>query len=657
MQLEGQTPASGRLRRTLRFLLIAVFADLALFVAIVYAHAVTSAPGLVPMAAISAAILLVLSLGALGAGLAYSWRAYPQHRQAIVFVAAMTLVVLIAHSYVINTPPASDQRAPVTGAIGAHLVSSDVGDGSTPLLTVDSSIAGQNLTVVATASGSQAIADLVLNAPNAVSGPGFGNRATFASPLESGESVTGTWLVSGQASNLSVSYQSLNCYSTSSLEYGCIMDEIFYVPEGMALLNGQQCSTGVNAPPDCHLEHPPLVPALLAAGMAVFGQFSAVGWRFAPALLGTFSIPLLFGLAWKISGSKRIAYLSAILLAVDVMFFSQSGGALLDAPEVFFGLAAFFAYFAGLKVWKFDKYVISGAILGLAGLAKETAIFMALALLTYILVFEDEKIRHRSFAVLKVAAVVAAVFIVGLQAYDSVLVSPSLPGTTSCPMNGNTFVQQIGYMLCYGASLNAGCPWACGWKDNNLGTYITPFNWVTYYSPIAYLRTVVSVCPNSVNGVCQGGEYSYVSVAYYGVTNFLETWTIYVWIPLVGYALYRHSRQKQPTLEVFGLESPGTTTPRLPLEGELRFAAFTLVFFLWSYLPYVALFFADRVTYPFYFLPAVPAMAMGTTYWLTRNWFPKWLIYVYVATAFVFFFIYFPYKGFLPDWLRVLIGH
>jgi len=48
---------------------------------------------------------------------------------------------------------------------------------------------------------------------------------------------------------------------------------------------------------------------------------------------------------------------------------------------------------------------------------------------------------------------------------------------------------------------------------------------------------------------------------------------------------------------------------------------------------------------------------MGASYWITRSWFPRWLMYVYVAMAFVFFFIYFPYKGFLPDWLRVLIGH
>lgn len=655
MQLEEHVSTSKGLRRTLRFLLIAVFGDLGLLVAVVYAHAASSVQSLVPLAGILAAALLVLGLGGLGVGLLYSWRTYPQHRWAIVFLVAITLAVGLSHAYVIGNPPASDLRAPVTGAVGTQLVSSDKGDGSTPLLTVNSTISGQNLTVTITASGSDAIADVLLTAPAQVSGPGFTPDPTFASPLQPGQSVAGTWVVSGPVSNLTVSYQSLNCYSTSGTEYGCIMDEIFYVPEGMAFLNGQHCSTGVNAPTDCHPEHPPLVPALIAGGMAIFGEFNVVGWRFAPALLGTLSIPLLFGIAWKLSGNKKLAYLSALLLAADVMFFSQSSAALLDVPEIFFGLAAFFAYFAGLRVWKFDKYVIAGVLLGLAGLAKETAVFIVLALLTYILLFEDEKLRRRTVSVLKVAVVVGVIFILGVQAYDSVGLSPSLPGTTSCPMIGSSFVQQIGYMLCYGSSLNAGCPWACGWKDTNLGTYITPLNWITYYSPVAYLRTVVSVCPRSVNNVCQGGAYSYVSIAYYGVTNFLETWTIYIWIPLVAYAVYRYYRRGQPTLEEFGLENVKSNPVSLP--GELKFGAFALIFFLWSYVPYIVLFLAGRVTYPFYFLPAVPAVAMGASYWVTRSWFPRWLMYLYVGMAFVFFFIYFPYKGFLPDWLRVLIGH
>jgi hypothetical protein len=123
----------------------------------------------------------------------------------------------------------------------------------------------------------------------------------------------------------------------------------------------------------------------------------------------------------------------------------------------------------------------------------------------------------------------------------------------------------------------------------------------------------------------------------------------------VAYALYRLSKMEQPSLEEFGFQGEGSPVSNLP--GDLRLGAFALILFLWSYVPYLFLFAAGRVTYPFYFLPAVPAVAMGASYWLTRIWFPRWLMAVYLVMAFVFFFIYFPEKGFLPDWLRVLIGH
>lgn len=593
----------------------------------------------------------------------YSWKAFPQHRRAILFVVGITLIVLLAHTYLIGSPPASDNRVPVSGAVGVQLVSVDKDSSGNPLLTVTSSFSQGHLNVTVTASGSDAIVNPEVVASSRLTGVGFAPPPTYQSPLSPEDSVTGTWTVGSNVTSLSVSYQSLNCYKTSSpAEYGCIMDEIFYVPEGMAIYNGQQCSTGNNAPTDCHLEHPWLVPGLLAAGMAIFGEFSAVGWRFMPALLGTFSIPILFGIAWKVSGSKRLAYLSAILLALDVMFFSQASAALLDIPEIFFALAAFFAYFAGLRFWKFDKYVISGVLMGLAGLAKETAVFLALALLTYILLFDEGRLRHRSFAILKVALVVGLVFVAGLEAYDSVLVSPSLPGTQSCPMNGSSFVQQMGYIFCYGSSLIAdklACSpttgYWCKFANDPGGPPILPTDWVVYYSPVAYYATSVSVCPNSVNGVCQGGSYSYVALAYYGVTNFLETWTIYVWIPLVAYALYSQFKRKQQVMDQFVAPEQFNASSTLP--GDLRLASFALILFAWSYVPYLFLLLAGRVTYPFYFLPAVPAIAVGASYWVTRSWFPRWLMVVYVVMTFVFFFIYFPEKGFLPDWLRVLIGH
>lgn len=588
-----------------------------------------------------AALLGALVVASIVVGVYHAWSAHPRHRRAIVFVLAITLATLIAHAYVIDSP-AAGAGASASGAAG-----SSFGDGR---ISANSSVAGNVMTVTVTAAGENAVSSLDLGASGGIlSGGGFSPAPSFASPLQPGSSTTGTWTLQGKGSStrITLSYQYLTCYSTKSKSYGCIMDEVYYVPEAMGILAGQHCSTTA---PNCHMEHPPLVPALMAAGMAIFGEYNSAGWRVMPVLLGTFSIPLIFVIAWKASGSKKIAYLSASLFALDVMFFSQSSGGLLDAPEVFFGLAAFFAYFAELKVWKFDRGVIAGVLLGVAGLAKETSLFIALAFLTFVLLFGEGDRGARVHDAAKVVLVAGIVFAGGLQAYDSALATPAVP----------TFVQHVGYMLSYGSSLIAGklaCSpttgYWCKFANDPGGPPILPTDWVVYYSPVAYYSTSVSVCPNVVNGVCQGGEYTYVATAYYGVTNLIETWTVFVWIPLAAYALYAHFRRPWPILEQFGFGGAGGSD----MPGETRLAALALVMFVWSYFPYILLFLAGRVTYPFYFIPAVPAAAMGCSYWVSRSWFPRWLMAVYVGAVFLFFFVYFPEKAFLPDWLRVLIGH
>jgi hypothetical protein len=637
----GTIPSSSqRLRKILRLLVILSFADLGVLLLILFAHALTYSDALLFPTAVLASALAALSIGSLATGVAYSWEAYPAHRRPIIFIVLLTLATLLAHLYIIGKPQAGAQ-ASVSGQADAQFHDDRV--------SVSSVANGQKLTVTVTVSGGDAIASVQLNGTGLIQATGFNPAPSYASPLQPGTSLTGIWTLTTSNPQLTLTYQHLTCYSTGSKAYGCIMDEVFYVPEAQGILSGQHCSpTGTN----CHLEHPVLVPELIAAGMAVFGQFNAVGWRIAPVLLGTFSLPLVFGIAWKVSGDKRLAYFSATLLALDVMFFSQSSGGLLDVPETFFGLAAFFAYFAGVKVWKFDKFVVSGALLGVAGLAKETAIFIALGFLSYVVIFGEGNRGVRIYSALKVAVAVALVFSVGLQAYDSTLGSPAFP----------TFAQHVGYVLSYGSSLIAdklACQpttgYWCKFPSNPGGPPILPTDWILYYSPVAYYATSVSVCPNSVNGVCQGGQYSYVALAYYGVTNLLVTWTVFVWVPMVAYALYRQARKPQPKLEEFGFEAKDS--PASELSNEVKFASLALVYFLWSYLPYIFLFVAGRVTYPFYFVPAIPAVAMGASYWLTRSWFPRSLLWVYLGMAFVFFFVYFPDKSFLPDWLRVIIGH
>jgi hypothetical protein len=642
MRPEAAPIASPRLRRALKLLVSLSFVDLAVILLLVFLHALFSVDSLVLPIQALAALLGVAAIGAIATGVAYSWRVFPQHHRAILFVVAITLATLLAHAYIIGSPGAGTAGS-VSGPPGGTFNDSK--------LTVDTTLSGRVVNVTVTATGGDAIANVGLTSAGAeLSGSGFSNPPTYASPLQPGTSATGTWDLagSGQNSSITVSYQYLSCYSTSSKSYGCIMDEVFYVPEAMGILSGQQCSTSLS---DCHMEHPYLVPALLAAGMSILGQYNAAGWRLFPALLGTFSIPLLFGIAWKVSEDKRMAYLAATLLSLDVMFFSQSSGGLLDVPPVFFGMGAFFAYFVGLKVWKFDKYAIAGVLLGVAGLAKETAVFFVLAFLAYVFFFGGGSRWYRVYAVFKVALVVGLVFAIGLQAYDSTLATSAMP----------TFVQHVSYIFSYGSSLRAeqlACQpttgYWCKYPNDPGGPPILPTDWLLYYSPVAYYATSVSVCPNSVNGVCQGGAYSYVSLAYYGVTNLIETWTVFVWVPLVAYAIFRWYRSTRSPQE--GAQLTLELTPP-EMSGDTRLGALALVWFLGTYVPYLGLFLTQRVTYPFYFVPAIPAVALGASWWLTRDWFPRKLMWVYLAFAFLFFFVYFPEKAFLPDWLRVIIGH
>ncbi|MBI3858680.1 MAG: glycosyltransferase family 39 protein [Thaumarchaeota archaeon] len=435
-----------------------------------------------------------------------------------------------------------------------------------------------------------------------------------------------------------------DCYSSSKNSYGCIMDEVYYVPSAQAIVNGTRCAPFA---PNCNVEHPFLGKAFIAAGIAAFGN-NTFGWRIFQALLGSFSIPLLFLLAMKLSGSKRLAYSAALLLAFDVMFFSHSSAALIDVQMVFFALLAFVLYFYGTRVRRFDRNVLPGIFLGLALLSKETAAFLALTLVTYNLVFGSGNRRRRVLTSSVMISVAFVVFAGGLQVYDTL--------TTSIP----TFVQHIQFILSYGGSLlckpfYANDPSCGAWTDVAFHNYITPLNWLTYYTPVTYYGTSVSVCPNAVNGTCLSGQYSYVAIGYYGITNLLVTWMLYLWVPIAAYLVGREFRlftKGQPSLDSFGFKD----FAGVPRSAQVNVAGFALIWLLWNFLPYVSLYAVGRVSYPFYVVPAIPALALGAAYLITRPWFPRKIAIIYLAAAFVFFFVYFPYKGFLPEWLRALIG-
>jgi predicted membrane-bound dolichyl-phosphate-mannose-protein mannosyltransferase len=404
---------------------------------------------------------------------------------------------------------------------------------------------------------------------------------------------------------------------TNANKLGCVMDEVFYVPAAQTLLQGNQCAPYAD---NCNMEHPFLAKALIASGTAIFGS-NDFGWRFFNALLGSLCIPLLFGLVYILSGNRRLSYISSFLFSMDTMFFAHSSVALIDVPAIFFTLLAFVVYFWKGRFWVFDNVFASGIILGLALLSKETAVFAVGALFTYQLIFAEGSFRHVALEASKLALAAALVFLIGLQSYDILFAAAKVP----------TFIQHIEFIFSYGGSLVGG-----GWKDAVLGRYVTPLDWLVYYAPVSYLVTTVTV---TITGGTTAQAFSYIGVGFYGVNNVIVLWLVFAWVPMVVYRLLK----KRPEGE--------------PRSRDEQTMLVMLVWFAWSYLPYIALWIYGRVTYPFYILPAVPALATGAGYFVTRDWFPKHLIWFYLTAVVAWFFWYFPLKDFLPAVLRAALGH
>ena len=626
-----QTPPArmGRLAR--RGALTAIFMAGAT-VALLTANALFPSPKFVELSQGTSLLTAAAGIASVVLCLRDLGRTRPDLRVPLLFLVILTVGVFAAHIYVVNSP-ATTIRGDLSGVAGTTFTNAQI--------SASSSMTATRLEVDINNRGSGAISFIVVSLDGSIlPQSGFDFVATPLSPIQPLSTAglgyptgaRGIWNVSAtNTSSINISYDSLNCYHVPSQSdnrgvFGCVMDETYYVPSAMGMISGVKCSPYADT---CNMEHPPLAKALIAAGIAVFGV-NDFGWRISNIILGTLSIPLLFALASSLTPNKRLAYVATLLFAADLLFFVHSSTAQIDVAGVFFSLAGFISYFRPAKIWKLDNYMLSGVFLGLATLSKETAVFAVAAMLSYELVFGESGLRKSLYRMVSVVAPAGLIFAGGLQLYDSLLTQASSVSTClgDYPFTG-TFIDHIRFMLGYG-----GCLKGPGWTDITFGTPITPLNWLLYYTPVGYLVTTVSV---TITGATTT-TYHYISVGFYGTTNPLVTWLVFAWVPVVLYRLIRTRRLGA---------TPGS---------DDRMGGFLLIWFLWAFLPYIALFLYGRVTYPFYILPAVPALAGGGAYFMTRDWFPRVMIPVYIAFAFLFLFFFFPVKDFLPDWVRVILG-
>jgi dolichyl-phosphate-mannose-protein mannosyltransferase len=562
---------------------------------------------------------VLTAVGALGVGLVRFDSSNSQLRRALLILLLLTSAVFVAHIYVINSPATTSPSSASGGANSSF---------SNDEVSVSSTLAHGQLTVDILDKGSKSGAcdpgycaiDYVHVLYNGTALPdsGLSSPPTALSPLlprpvarEWGGqyTVNGSWdLGTGGAGTVAVQYDDLTCYhlpdsGNTVPSYGCVMDEPYYLGAAQDMLTGAPCAPGADG---CNLEHPPLAKALIAAGMAAFGA-NDFGWRIAVVLTGTLSIPLLFAIVYFVSKSTRLSLFAALLFSVDNLYFVHSSIAVIDVPSVFFAMAALAVYLSGAKLWNADRFVLAGTLMGLSLLSKETAVFLLGALVTYHLYVSRSPRRARALQILKMLLAAGLVSVVGLQMYAFSFTSASSP----------YFYQLVQYMLKYGAGLTGP-----GWTGGLGGGYITPLDWLTFYTPVSYLVT---------------SSGSVVDVGYWGTNNLIIVWMLFAWVPFVLYRAYRGGA-------VDAAE-----------EAEDAAGILALIWFFWAYFPYIFLWIYGRVTYPFYLVPALPALSLGAAYFVTRRWFSGLVAAVYVVAAFGWFFLYFPVKDFLPMWVRALL--
>lgn len=593
------------------------------FVALLSMNGRNPSQDLVQAAQGLAGLSAALAIAAVTSGFWHIRRSRPDLRKPAAFLVMVTLAVLLAHLYIVNSPPAATSST-VAGTPGQPFGDSHI--------QVVSQLSGTHLTVHLTNVGSNSSVNAMGGVSIFFDGEPLATSnlnpdPTYLAPLQPKSSsalgypteTVGTWTVNGSSGSvLTVGYQYLTCYHVPTAAdprgvFGCVMDESYYVPSALGILSGEQCAPYADS---CNLEHPPLAKALIAGGIAVFG-LNDLGYRISEVVLGTLAIPLVFVMVELLAGERRLSYFATLVFAADPVFFVHSSAALIDVPAVFFSLLGFIFYFWRGKIWKVNNYIAAGIFFGLAVLSKETALFAILAVVSYELLFGEGGARSSLLKVLQMLVPAAVLFAGALQLFDSLFTSAALPW----------FYQQVQFMFSYGVNLKGG-GWCLLGSSCPRGPFITPLNWLTFSPPVGYLVTTASSAAGS-----------YVAVGYYGVANPAIVWMVYLWLPVTLYPLLKQRKW------------------RSALGKEQRFGAFLVVWFLWAYVPYLALWAYGRVTYPFYILPVVPALASGAAWFVTRPQFPRKMAIIYVIAIFGLFFLFFPVKDFLPTAIRVLLGH
>lgn len=382
-------------------------------------------------------------------------------------------------------------------------------------------------------------------------------------------------------------------------ERGLIFDEAFYVNASRVILGWDVPAAahyaGSPAGLDPNTEHPPLGKVLMAVSMLVFGD-NGLGWRLPSLIAGMISLVALYLVVRSAGETRRFGILAVGLFAFDNLSLVHGRIGTLDMMVLAPLLVGAWLALRGRWLW-------AGVAMGVGTLVKLTGLYGMAALLMWLGLENLGRWRAQGridLAFVRPLALVVASFVfvfgAGLAALDARFTTYTNP------------LDHLRHMVTYGTLLNR----PAGDDGQCTGNFSTPAQWLVNDCEMTYLR--VDVTSRA------GGEVveRHASIDFRGAMNPVLLGALWLAFPMAGWLAWRRGR---------------------------RIARWALVWAGASYLPYVALaVLQNRITYIYYFLPVIPALAVAVAALLLRSGLPRPVMWSFLVAYVAAAAAYYPFR-------------
>lgn len=387
---------------------------------------------------------------------------------------------------------------------------------------------------------------------------------------------------------------------SNAAEYPCLFDEQDLYPESFSFRNsmyfdeiyhGRTAYEFLQGLPAYENTHPPFGKLLIAAGIAVFGM-NPFGWRVAGTLFGIAMLPCIYLMARRMTESRSLSSLAAVLFAFDFMHFAQTRLATIDVFITFFVLLMYLLLYRYSTVSFYDTPLrktflplgACGLCMGLGIATKWSGVYAGagLALLFFatlarryreylfaaehpdgstdgishrhiLAVFPSHTLRTLLFCILFFVLVPLTVYTLSYL--------PFLDGSGDSLLP--RMLRNQAAMFRYHSRLNATHDYSSPW-----------YEWPLMKRPIWYYSRIVT------GAYRQGGLRE-------GISSFGNPLVWWAGIPASLIVLWRGARKKDST------------------------AAFLFTGYLAQYLPW---FFVSRITFIYHYFPSVPFVVLMCVY-------------------------------------------